>query len=98
MKKIFSIIIFVLPFILWSLFYIFKFDLVVIVPRYLDSSFLILPLSELWRVIVVFFVIQLGNTLLSYLFGDNKIFGKINISFIIIHILIVGYLLIFHFT
>lgn len=98
MKKIFYIIAFILPFMFWSLFYVFKFDLVVVVPRYLDSSFLILPLKELWKVILTFFFIQSGNALLSYLFVDNKIFGKINILFITVHILIVGYLLIFHFS
>jgi hypothetical protein len=96
MKKFFYFLYFFLPFFLWFLIYTQKPDLVVIFKRPIFEKSLILPIEDLWQIILIFFVFQLGNEILSILIS-KKIFGIISKSFIFFHILIVLYLLIFNF-
>lgn len=96
MKKFFYFLYFFLPFFLWFLIYTQKPDFVVIFKRPIFEKSLILPIEYLWQIILIFFVFQLGNEILSILISP-KIFGIINKAFILAHILIVLYLLIFNF-
>jgi hypothetical protein len=96
MKKIFYFLYFFLPFFLWFLIYLQKPDFVVIFKRPINEKSLIVPIQDLWQIILIFFIFQLGNEILSRLISQ-KIFGIINKSFIFFHIIIVLYLLIFNF-
>jgi len=96
MKKFFHFLYFFLPFFLWFLIYLQKPDFVVIFKRPINEKSLIVPIQDLWQIILIFFIFQLGNEILSRLISQ-KIFGIINKSFIFFHILIVLYLLIFNF-
>jgi len=95
MKKFFYLLYFSLPFFLWFLIYIQKPDLIVIFKRSIFEKSLIIPIEDLWQVILVFFVFQLGNEILTQLVS-KKIFGIINKFFIFFHFLIALYLLIFN--
>jgi hypothetical protein len=96
MKKFLYFLYFFLPFFLWFLIYLQKPDFIVIFKRPINEKSLILPVQDLWQIILIFFIFQLGNEILSRLISQ-KIFGIINKSFIFFHILIVLYLLIFNF-
>jgi hypothetical protein len=96
MKKFFYFLYFFFPFFLWFLIYLQKPDFVVIFKRPINEKSLILPIQDLWQIILIFFIFQLGNEILSRLISQ-KIFGIINKSFIFFHIIIVLYLLIFNF-
>jgi hypothetical protein len=96
MKKIFYFLYFFLPFFLWFLIYLQRPDFVVIFKRPINEKSLIVPIQDLWQIILIFFIFQLGNEILSRLISQ-KIFGIINKSFIFFHIIIVLYLLIFNF-
>jgi len=95
MKKFFYFLYFFLPFFLWFLIYLQKPDLIVIFKRPIPEKSLIIPIEDLWQVILVFFVFQLGNEILVQLVS-KKIFGIINKFFIFFHFLIALYLLIFN--
>ena len=95
MKKIFYLIYFLLPFFLWFLIYLKRPDLIVVFKRPIFEKSLILPIEDLWQIILVFAVFQIGNEVLANLIS-KKIFGKINLIFIFFHILVVLYLLIFN--
>ncbi len=97
MKKIIYYFYFILPFFIWFLFYLKKPDFVVIFKRPLNEASLVVDLSNLWQIILIFFVFQLGNEILSFFFKKHKIFGKINIIFIFLHLLVVVYLFLFNF-
>jgi hypothetical protein len=96
MKKFLYFLYFFFPFFLWFLIYLQKPDLIVVFKRPIFEKSLILPIQDLWQIILIFFIFQLGNEILSRLISQ-KIFGIINKSFIFFHILIVLYLLIFNF-
>jgi hypothetical protein len=96
MKKFFYFLYFFFPYFLWFLIYLQKPDFVVIFKRPINEKSLIVPIQDLWQIILIFFIFQLGNEILSRLISQ-KIFGIINKSFIFFHILIVLYLLIFNF-
>jgi len=96
MKKFFYFLYFLLPFFVWFLIYLQKPDLIVIFKRPISEGYLIIPIEDLWQVILVFFIFQSGNEILARLISQ-KIFGIINKVFIFCHILIVFYLLIFNF-
>jgi hypothetical protein len=96
MKKFFYFLYFFLPFFLWFLIYLQKPDFFVVFKRPISEKSLIVPIQDLWQIILIFFIFQLGNEILSRLISQ-KIFGIINKSFIFFHILIVLYLLIFNF-
>jgi hypothetical protein len=96
MKKFFYFLYFFFPYFLWFLIYLQKPDFVVIFKRPISEKSLIVPIQDLWQIILIFFIFQLGNEILSRLISQ-KIFGIINKSFIFFHILIVLYLLIFNF-
>jgi hypothetical protein len=96
MKKFFYFLYFFFPYFLWFLIYLQKPDFVVIFKRPVFEKSLILPIQDLWQIILIFFIFQLGNEILSRLISQ-KIFGIINKSFIFFHILIVLYLLLFNF-
>jgi hypothetical protein len=96
MKKFFYFLYFFFPFFLWFLIYLQRPDFVVIFKRPISEKSLIVPIQDLWQIILIFFIFQLGNEILSRLISQ-KIFSIINKSFIFFHILIVLYLLIFNF-
>jgi hypothetical protein len=96
MKNFFYFLYFFFPYFLWFLIYLQKPDFVVIFKRPISEKSLIVPIQDLWQIILIFFIFQLGNEILSRLISQ-KIFGIINKSFIFFHILIVLYLLIFNF-
>jgi hypothetical protein len=96
MKNFFYFLYFFFPYFLWFLIYLQKPDFVVIFKRPISEKSLIVPIQDLWQIILIFFIFQLGNEILSRLISQ-KIFGIINKSFIFFHVLIVLYLLIFNF-
>jgi hypothetical protein len=96
MKKFFYFLYFFFPYFLWFLIYLQKPGFVVIFKRPINEKSLIVPIQDLWQIILIFFIFQLGNEILSRLISQ-KIFGIINKSFIFFHVLIVLYLLIFNF-
>jgi hypothetical protein len=96
MKNFFYFLYFFFPYFLWFLIYLQKPGFVVIFKRPISEKSLIVPIQDLWQIILIFFIFQLGNEILSRLISQ-KIFGIINKSFIFFHILIVLYLLIFNF-
>jgi len=96
MKKFFYFLYFFFPFFLWFLIYLQKPDFVVVFKRPINEKSLIVPIQDLWQIILIFFIFQLGNEILSRLISQ-KIFTIITKSFIFFHILIVLYLLIFNF-
>ncbi|GIW67430.1 MAG: hypothetical protein KatS3mg096_298 [Candidatus Parcubacteria bacterium] len=95
MKKIFYLVYFLLPFFLWFLIYLKKPDLIVIFKRPIFEKSLIIPIEDLWQIILIFAIFQFGNEVLTHLIS-KKIFGKINLIFIFFHFLVVLYLLIFN--
>ncbi len=97
MKKFFYYFYFLLPFCLWLLIYLKKPDFVVVFKRPIGEESLILPIQDLWQIILVFLVMQVGNEFLKHFFKDLKIFGKIQLIFIFLHLLVVFYLVIFNF-
>jgi len=96
MKKFFYFIYFFLPFFFWFLIYLQKPDFVVILKKPIFEKSLIISIEDLWQVILIFFIFQLGNEILARLISQ-KIFGIISKLFIFFHIVIVLYLLIFNF-
>lgn len=96
MKKIYHYLYFFLPFLVWLVIYLQKPDLIVLFKRPLGEKSIIIPIQDLWQIVLIFFIFQLGNEVLSYLI-PNKIFGKINLIFIFLHFLVAFYLLIFNF-
>jgi hypothetical protein len=96
-RKIIYFFYFLSPFFVWFLFYLKKPDFVVIFRRPLNETSLFIYLNDLWQVILIFFVFQLGNTIIAKIFKEHKIFGKINLIFIFFHFLVALYLFIFNF-
>jgi len=96
MKKIFYFIYFLLPFLVWFFIYLQKPDVIILFKRPIGENSVIIPIQDLWKVILVFFVFQLGNEILAHLI-INKIFVKINLFFILFHFLVAFYLLICNF-
>jgi hypothetical protein len=96
MKNLLYFIYFCLPFFIWFLIYVQNPDIIVLLKRPIGEESIIIPIQDLWQVILIFFVFQLGNEVLARL-TLNKIFGKINLLFIFFHFLVVFYLLIFNF-
>lgn len=88
---------FILPFFIWALIYWQKPDFVVIFKRPIGENSLILPIQDLWQIILVFAVLQTGNEFLARFWKDYNIFGKINSVFIFIHFLVAFYIYIFNF-
>lgn len=97
MRKILYYLYFLLPFFVWFLIYLKKPDIIVVFKRPINEKSLILPIEDLWQVILIFFIFQLGNEILFRLLPDYKIFGKMQIIFIFCHFLVALYLLIFNF-
>jgi hypothetical protein len=97
-RKLFYYFYFLSPFFLWSLFYFKKPDFVIIFrrPLFEDSKFIYL--SDLWQIILIFLIFQVGNEVLSRIFKNHKFFSKINIIFIFLHLVVVLYLFIFNFV
>lgn len=83
---------FLLPFLGWGYAFFKKADLIVIFKRPFSENSFIISQVDLWKIVMVFFVFQLGNYILAKLFS-NKIFVKINYLFILFHLLVVIYLL-----
>ncbi len=97
MKKFLYYLYFSLPFFIWFLIYIQRPDFVIVFKRPINEKSLILPIENLWQIILVFLVIQIGNEILVRLLANYKIFGKIQLIFIFCHFLVAFYLLIFNF-
>ncbi len=97
MKVFLHFFYFIIPFFVWFLIYLQKPDLVVILKRPVNEKSLILPIENLWQIILVFLVIQIGNEILARFLPNYKIFGKIQLIFIFCHFLVAFYLLIFNF-
>lgn len=97
MKKTLYFIYFILPFLIWFLIYLKNPDFIVIFKRPIYEESLIVPINDLWQIILIFFTFQLGNEILSILLKKHKFFGKINLIFIFFHILVVFYLFMFNF-
>jgi hypothetical protein len=91
-KKIPYYFYFSVPFFIWSLFYFKKPDFVVIFKRPLPENSSFIYLSDLWQIILIFLVFQIGNEILAKIFKNQKIFGKIKIIFIFFHFLVALYL------
>jgi hypothetical protein len=96
MKNFLYLIYFLLPFFIWFLIYLQKPDLIVLFKRPIGEKSVIIPIQDLWQIILIFFVFQLGNEILARL-TFKEIFGKIKIIFICFHFLVAFYLLIFNF-
>lgn len=96
-KPIHYYIYFFLPFLIWLWIYFLKLDLIVVFKRPVYEPSLIIPLEDLWQVVLIFAIFQVGNEILMRLFKNYKIFTKIQLIFIFCHLLIAFYLLIFNF-
>ena len=97
MKKIFYYFYFFLPFFVWFLIYLQKPDFIIIFKRPINEKSLIIGIEDLWQIILIFALFQIGNEILLKLLKDYKIFGKIQLIFIFCHLLVAFYLLIFNF-
>ena len=97
MKKLVYYFYFLLPFFVWFLIYLQKPDLIVVFKRPISEKSLIIGIEDLWQIILVFVILQIGNEILFRLLKDYKIFGKIQLIFIFCHFLVAFYLLIFNF-
>ncbi|MCS7200549.1 MAG: hypothetical protein NZ822_00090 [Patescibacteria group bacterium] len=88
---------FILPFFIWLIIYQLGLDFVVVFKRPLGENSLILPIEDLWQIILIFAIFQLGNEVLARFFQNMNIFVKINLIFIFLHTLVASYILIFNY-
>jgi hypothetical protein len=97
MKK-FYFIYFILPFSIWALIYWQRPDFVVVFKRPIWESSLILPIEDLWQLILAFAILQGGNEVLARVCKNHNIFVKISSVFIFFHFLVVFFIFIFNFS
>lgn len=95
MRKILFFIFYFLPFLFWFLMINESQSLIVV---YQDiEDYLILTSHELWPIVLTFFVFTLVNLLLTLLFSQKNIFGKINFIFTLFHYFVVFKIFLFNF-
>ncbi|GIW65050.1 MAG: hypothetical protein KatS3mg093_029 [Candidatus Parcubacteria bacterium] len=89
---------FLLPFFIWFLIYWQKADFVIIFKRPIWENSLIIPIEDLWQIILVFSILQFGNDILARFFKNYNIFVKINLVFIFFHFLVAVFIFVLNFS
>jgi hypothetical protein len=96
-KTILHYLYFFSPFFIWALIYIKEPDWFILFKRPIYETSFILPFENLWQIVLIFFVFQLSNEVLSKILTKGNIFVKINLIFIFLHLLVVSYLYFLNF-